>query len=61
MKVVFFDRMRETYESVDNVVQINSSASRINGRLTNVWSLILADGNTRAFKQKDFTIQRVEI
>ena len=44
-----------------NVVQLQSGVSRINGRLTNVWSLILTDGNTRAFKQKDFTIYRVEI
>lgn len=61
MRVVFLDKLRETYTSVGNVIQIENDSERINGRITSIWTLILADGNTRTFKQKEFTTQRVEI
>ena len=61
MRVVFFDKMRETYHAVANVEQIESSYSKINGRYTAVWHLLKRDGKTEAFKQKDFTIHRVEL
>ena len=60
MRVVFFDKMRETYHAVSDVEQIESDCVRINGRYTSVWHLLKADGKTEAFKQKDFTIYRVE-
>lgn len=61
MRVVFFDKLRETHLSVENVSQINSDYSQIKGRVTKVWRLTLADGKTRAFKQKDYEIYRVEV
>lgn len=61
MRVVFFDKLRETYTSVGDVVLLEDSDSRIKGRYTKVWHLILKNGTTRAFKQKDYTIHKVEI
>lgn len=61
MRVVFFDKMRETLTSVGGVLQIQSSYTKINGRNTRVWVLDTEDGKSRAFKQKDFEIDRVEI
>ena len=61
MRVVFFDKMRETRRAVDNVVQIENVCVRINGRLTSVWHLLKTDGKMEAFKQKDYDILRVEI
>lgn len=60
MRVVFFDKLRETYHAVKNVEQIESSMVKINGRFTSVWRLIKKDGYEETFKQKDFTIYRVE-
>ncbi len=60
MRVVFFDKLRETYHSVENVIQIESSFSRINGRYTGIWRILKSDGFVETFKQKDFTIHRVE-
>ena len=61
MRVVFFDKMRETRHAVCDIEQIESDYVRINGRLTSVWHLLKADGKTLAFKQKDFIIERVEL
>lgn len=60
MRVVFFDKMRETYHAVEDVEQIESTYARINGRYTSVWHLLKSNGRTESFKQKDFTIYRVE-
>lgn len=59
MRVVFFDKMRETYRAVEDVIRIDSCAVKVNGRLTNVWHLMKLDGKIEAFTQKDFTIHRV--
>ena len=61
MRVVFNDLRRETFLSVGDVIQIDAQCSKINGRLTNVWMLILRDGSCRSFPQKYYTIHRVEI
>ena len=61
MGVVFNDLRRETFLSVGDVIQIDAQCSKINGRLTNVWMLILRDGSCRSFPQKHYTIHRVEI
>lgn len=61
MRVVFFDKMRETYRAVEDVLEIKSYAVKVNGRITNVWHLVKSGGEVEAFKQKDFTIHRVEI
>lgn len=60
MKIIFFDSKKETRTSVDNVEQIVSDYAHINGRVTKVWHLYLFDGSKRAFKQKDYTIDRIE-
>ncbi len=60
MRVMFFDKLRETYHAVKNVEQIESSMVKINGRFTSVWRLLKQDGCDETFKQKDFTIYRVE-
>lgn len=61
MRVVINDLRRETFLSVGDVIQIDAQCSKINGRLTNVWMLILRDGSCRSFPQKHYTIHRVEI
>lgn len=60
MSVIFYDVRRETYERVDNVVQLDSCQFRINSRLTNVWFLHLADCTQRTFPQKHYQIHRIE-
>jgi transposase-like protein len=60
MRVVFFDKLRETYHVVDNVWRIESSIAKIGGHHTMIWRLIKEDGNSETFKQKDFVIDRVE-
>ena len=59
MRVVFFDNLRETYHSVDGVIKLSSTMTRLNGRITKVW-LIAKEGGYETFKQKDFLIYRVE-
>lgn len=61
MRVVFFDKMRETYHAVEDVTMIESCMVRINGRCTSVWHVHKSNGRYESFKQKDFTIHRVEI
>lgn len=61
MRVVFNDLRRETLLSVGDVIQIDAQCSKINGRYTNVWMLILRDGSCRSFPQKHYTIRHVEI
>lgn len=61
MRVVFFDKMRETHYAVGGVIQLESITAKVNGRITNLWCLTMLDGKKRTFKQKDFTILRVEI
>ena len=60
MRVVFFDKLRETYKSVENIVQLENTMIKSNGRLTSCWLLIETDGTTKTFKQKDFSIYRIE-
>ena len=60
MRVVFFDKMRETYHAVENVTQLDSIMLKSNGRYTNFWGIIKSDGERETFKQKDYTIHRVE-
>ena len=60
MSVIFYDVRRETYERVDNVVQLDSCQFRINGHLTNVWFLHIADCTQRTFPQKHYQIHRIE-
>jgi hypothetical protein len=59
-KVVFCDVRRETYESVSNVIQLDSCQFRINGHLTNVWFCHMADYNQRTFPQRRYQIYRIE-
>lgn len=61
MKVVFFDKLRKTLISVSDIIQIQNSYAKCNGRNTKIWFLTLADGKERAFKQKDYELSRVEI
>lgn len=60
MKVIFYDVRRETYESVDDVIQLDSCQFRIKGRLTNVWFLHLANCSARTFPQAHYRIHRIE-
>lgn len=60
MKVIFYDVRRETYESVANVVQLDSCQFRINGRLTNVWFLHLGNCSVKTFPQAHYRIHRIE-
>ena len=60
MKVILYNKMRETYESVENVAELRSEYSRDKGHLCRVWTLILDDGFTRAFKQRWYEIYRIE-
>lgn len=60
MSIIFYDVRRETYERVDNVVQLDACMMRIQSRLTNVWFLHLADCTQRTFPQKHYQIHRIE-
>lgn len=61
MRVVFNDLRRETFLSIGDVIQIDAQCSKINGRYTNIWMLVLRDGSCRSFPQRHYTIHRVEI
>lgn len=61
MRVVFFDKMRETYHPVVGVVQMDNVQERVRGYQSNCWRLLLEDGSTQTFVQKWFAIHRVEI
>lgn len=61
MRVVFFDTRRETYVAVNNVIQLSSEYSRINGRVTKIWMLRISDDTTRTFVQKHYPMHRIEI
>ena len=59
MTVTFFDKKRETYCNVENVEQIYSEYDKINGRYTEVWTLLTLDRKVYTFKKKDFPIHRI--
>ena len=61
MRIVFFDKKRETYISVGDVVQLDNILIKSNGRYTSFWGIVKLDGNKETFKQKDYTIHRIEI
>lgn len=61
MRVVFNDLRRETLLSVGDVIQIDAQCSKINGRYTDVWMLMLRDGSCRSFPQKHYTICHVRL
>ena len=60
MKVIFYDKMRETYKSVDNVKQVEVGYTMCNGRQTKFWFVLTNDMNSQSFKYKDFDLNRVE-
>ena len=53
-RVVFFDKMRETYHAVGGVIQMDKAPG-------SYWRLVLKDGSMQTLPQKWFTIHRVEI
>ena len=59
MTVIIYDLRNATRIRVDNVEQIEACQTRMNGRLTNVWRMLLTDGYTRGFPQKHYLIERV--
>lgn len=61
MKVIFFDKRRSTYASVENVVELRSEWSRDKGHLCKIWLVIPEDGFTKAFKQRYYEIERIEL
>ena len=61
MKVVFYEKRRETLTSVGGVIQIQSSYSQIRGRPVKVWLLLMESGKDLVYKKCDYDIDRVEI
>ena len=61
MRVVFFDKMRETYVAIEGVIQIESDYVRIDGRITAVWHLHRLEGGMLSYKQRYFSIHRIDI
>ena len=61
MKVIFFDKRRETMTSVGGIIQLQSARREVNGRMAKVWLLVMNDGDDRILKQSEFEIERVEI
>ena len=61
MRVVFFDKARETYYAVGNVIQLDNVMEKVSGRLTGCWKLTLPDGTCQTFSKKWFEIHRIEI
>lgn len=60
-RVTLYDVRRETFLSIDGVVELDGHQSRINNRWTNVWFLRLANHSERAFPQKWYQIHRVSL
>lgn len=62
MKVIFYDKRRETMTSVGGVLQIQSKCiGHTNGRPAKVWLLLMENREELAFKKSEFEIERVEI
>ena len=61
MRVVFFDKLRETFVSVGGATMVRAVSIKCNGRLTKVWLVDFVDKKQQSFKCKDFDIQTVEI
>lgn len=60
MTVVLFDLRNATRIRLENVEQISAIQSRINGRLTNVWSMTCAPGSDqRAFPMRHYEIETI--
>lgn len=58
MTVVLFDKRNGTHIRLENVEQIDAMQSRINGRLTNVWSMVCTPGGyQRAFPMRHYEIE----
>lgn len=56
MTVRFYDKARETYETIDNVVYVKEGLSNQNGHLTKFWFVHTTDGKPRALKCRDYSI-----
>lgn len=61
IRVVFFDKQRETYHSEGGAIMVTTDYVKHNGRYTKFWFVHLEDGSTKSFKCKDYEIYRVEI
>ena len=61
MRVVFYDKQRETYHAIGNVVQLEQRIDKVSGRLINLWYLSMYDGSLQTLPTKWFTLHRVEI
>lgn len=58
MTVILFDKRNVTRVRLENVEQIQAMQSRINGRLTNVWSMVCTPGGyQRAFPMRHYEIE----
>ena len=60
MKVILYDVRRERSEVIESVARLEGSLMQIEGGLTNVWLLHLADKSQRAYPAKYYTILRIE-
>ena len=55
------DLRNATRIRVEDVEQINAIQSRINGRLTNVWSMVCSPGSCqRAFPMRHYEIEYIK-
>lgn len=61
MKIIFFDKKRETYIAVDDAIKLDNILIKSNGRYTSFWGIVKSDTTKETFKQKDYTLHRVEI
>lgn len=61
IRVVFYDKRRETYLSVGGVTMVQVASIKCNGRYTKCWLVDFEDGKQRSYKCKDYDIHRIEI
>lgn len=61
MRVVFFDKRKETYHSVGGATTVQVASIKCNGRYTKCWLVDFADGGNRSYKCKDFDLYKIEI
>ena len=58
MKVIFYDKERETFERVEGVCQLSQDYRRKGGRLCKVW-IVHTDDGWKTYQVSKFDLDRV--
>lgn len=61
MTIIFYDKQKETYQKIGNIVQIEEAQLRSHGHLANFWLLTDFEGMQKSYPMKWFSIHKIMV